>query len=50
MAPKLKAKRKPRKPRKAAAKKPFDWRSFKPTDYVAKEELQEADHGRNRRP
>jgi hypothetical protein len=26
----------------------FDWRSFKPTDYVAKEEP--SDHGRHRRP
>jgi hypothetical protein len=43
-----KLKRKPRKPRKPAAKKPFDWRTFKPTDYVAKEEP--SDHGRHRRP
>jgi hypothetical protein len=35
--------------RKAAtAKKPFDWRSFKATDYIAKEEP--SDHGRHRRP
>jgi hypothetical protein len=33
-----KLKRKPRKPRKLAAKKPFDWRSFKATDYVAEGE------------
>jgi hypothetical protein len=41
-----KLKRKSRKPRKAVAKKPFDWRSFKATDYVAKEPDEQPRKGR----